>query len=81
LLLARKDQVINLCEMKYSDTDYILTQREERAIRNKIHDLRTDTGTRYALHPTLVTTFGIVRNSWSEIFQAVITLDDLFGLD
>ena len=81
LLLARKDQVINLCEMKYSDTDYILTQREERAIRNKIHDLRTDTGTRYALHPTLVTTCGIVRNSWSEIFQAVITLDDLFSLD
>ena len=48
LLIVRKDQVINLCEMKY------------------------------AIFPTLVTTYGVADNAFSGVFQSVITMDDLF---
>ena len=78
LLIVRKDQVINLCEMKYSQSEYMITEKTDLSIRRKINDLRTVTGTRYAIYPTLVTTYGLVDNSYSMNIQSVITLDDLF---
>lgn len=78
MLIARKDQVINLCEMKYSGSEYTITEKVERGIRNKIHDLMLLTGTKYAIHPTLITTYGLVPNSYSECVQSVVTLKDLF---
>lgn len=78
MLIARKDQVINLCEMKYSGSEYTITEKVERGIRNKIHDLMLLTGTKYAIHPTLITTYGLVPNSYSECVQSVVTLGDLF---
>ena len=78
MLIARKDQVINLCEMKYSGAEYTITEKVERGIRNKIHDLTLLTGTKYAIYPTLITTYGLVPNSYSECVQSVVTLKDLF---
>jgi len=78
LLIVRKDQVINLCEMKYSDYEYTITEKTDREIRNKISDLLTATKTKYAIHPTLVTTYGVVNNSYSGNIQSVVTMDDLF---
>lgn len=31
-----------------------------------------------AIHSTLITTFGLLRNEYSGVFTNVITLDDLF---
>ncbi len=78
LLIVRKDQVINLCEMKYSSSEYTVTEKTDRSIRNKINDLRISSGTKYAIHPTIVTTYGLLPNSYSNNIQSVITLDDLF---
>lgn len=78
MLIARKNQVINLCEMKYSGSEYTITEKVERGIRNKIHDLTLLTGTKYAIYPTLITTYGLVPNSYSECVQSVVTLGDLF---
>ena len=78
LLIVRKDQVINLCEMKYSDSDYTVVEKTEREIRSKINSFITATGTKYAVFPTLITTYGLVSNSYSGIFQSVITMNDLF---
>ena len=78
LLIVRKDQVINLCEMKYSNSEYIVTESVDSNIRNKIEDFRTVTKTKYAIYPTLVTTYGLVNNSYSGNIQSVVTMDDLF---
>lgn len=78
LLIVRKDQVINLCEMKYSDSAYTITKKVDEDIRNKINDFRISTETKYAIYPTLVTTYGLVNNSYSSNIQSVITMDDLF---
>ncbi len=78
LLITRKDQVINLCEIKYSGSEYTITEKVDRSIRNKINDLVNITGTKYAIYPTLITTYGVVNNSYAENIQSVITLDDLF---
>ncbi|MBQ8995754.1 MAG: ATP-binding protein [Oscillospiraceae bacterium] len=78
LLIERNDHVVNLCEMKYSNTEYTLSQKDWKSIQNKIHDLLTATGTKNAIYPTLVTPYGLMENSFSGIIQNVITLDDLF---
>ncbi|MGN0336798.1 MAG: ATP-binding protein [Lachnospiraceae bacterium] len=79
LLITRKDQVINLCEMKYSGSEYTITEKVDRSIRNKINDLVLKTGTKYAIYPTLITTYGMVDNSYAKNVQSVIVLDDLFA--
>jgi len=78
LLIVRKDQVINLCEMKYSGTEYTLTGEDEQAIQRRISDLRIATGTRSAIFPTLITVYGVVNNSHAGCIQSVVTMNDLF---
>ena len=73
--------VINLCEMKYSGSEYTVTEKVERSIRNKMHDLVQMTGTKYAVHPTLITTYGLVENSYAANIQSVVVMDDLFAPD
>ena len=80
LLIIRKDQVINLCEMKYFGSEYTVTEKVDRSIRNKINDLVLLTGTKYVIYPTLITTYGLVGNSYAENIQSVITLDGLFAM-
>ncbi len=78
MLIVRKDQVINLCEMKYSNSQYTLTEKENQNINKKIHDLVTVTACKQAIYPTLVTTYGLVENAYSNCIQSVVTLSDLF---
>lgn len=78
LLIVRKDQVINLCEMKFSTVLYTVTDKVLASINNKINDLRIVTKTKYAIHPTIVTPIGLKENANSFSIQSVITLDDLF---
>ncbi len=74
-----KDQIINVCEMKYSETDYVVDAEFDRSQRRKISDFQKKTNTKYALHSTLITTYGVVSNSYSGDIQSIITSDDLFS--
>lgn len=78
LLIVRKDQVINLCEMKYSGSEYSLQEKEYRAIQRKMQDFRTLSGTKYAIHPTLITTYGLMDTAYSGEIQVSIRMEDLF---
>ena len=78
LVIDRHDQVINLCEMKYSIDPLIVDAALERAIRRQRAVFASTTKTRKALHSTLVTTFPIEPTPHASVFQSVITLDDLF---
>ena len=70
--------MINLCEMKYSGTNYTIKQEDDEAIRNRISDLSIVTKTKCAIFPTLITTYGLADNSYASNIQSVVTLDDLF---
>ncbi|MBQ9308086.1 MAG: ATP-binding protein [Clostridia bacterium] len=79
LMIVRRDQVINLCEMKYAGKKYAMTAKVDEEIRRKIVDFQTVTGARYAIHPTLVTPYGLADGSYAGSVQNVITTDDLFS--
>ena len=78
LLFDRKDGIINLCEVKYSKSEYAITAKEEANLRKKISIFETETRTKKAVHLTMVTSFGIAKNSHSGIVHSEVILDALF---
>lgn len=79
LLIVRKDQTINICEMKYSESGFKVDAKFDRDMKRKMEDFRLKSGTRYALHATLITTYPVEKTPYSDDLQAVITADDLFS--
>jgi AAA+ ATPase superfamily predicted ATPase len=79
LLIDRKDGIINLCEMKFANTPYIISKSYEENLRNKIAVFTYESKTQKAVHLTFLTTFGIVPNKHSGLVRKEITLEDLFG--
>lgn len=80
LLIDRSDDVINLCEIKYSKAQYQLTSAVDANIQNKRERFIQETGTSKAVHLTMITTMGLVDNSYAWDVQSVVTMDDLFCL-
>ncbi len=78
LLIDRRDQTINLCEMKFSQSEFEITRQYDEHLRNRVEVFRSTTKTRKALHQTFVTTYGVKQNMYSGNVQSEVRLDDLF---
>lgn len=79
LLIERNDNIINLCEMKFADAEYLITQQEDEKLRNRSVVFKTITRTRKAVHVTMVTTYGVKHNTYRNNIQSEVTMKDLFG--
>lgn len=79
LVLDRNDQIINLFEIKFYNTEIALTETDAKALRQKMAIFQTITRTRKYLMMTLITAFGLKHNMHSlGLVEKVLTLDDLF---
>lgn len=78
LLIDRKDGIINLCEMKYSDQAFLIDSAYENQLKNKIEVFRTESKTKKAIHLTMVTSGGLTRNVHSGLVLHELTGADLF---
>ena len=78
LLLDRADNVINVCEMKYSALPYALDNKTLEDILTKIAVFKDATHTRKALHLTMITSNGLLHNAYWNSIQAEMDLNDLF---
>lgn len=78
LIIERADHIINVCEVKYSESAYLLSKEEDDKIRNRLAVFQNQTGTRCALWPTFITTFGLADGMYSQSIPAQVVLDDLF---
>ena len=79
LLIDRSDKAINLCEIKYSDGPYTIDKKYMENIRNKATLFRQLTKTRKGIALTMITSYGLVKNSYSmNNIHSQITADDLF---
>lgn len=79
LIISRSDHIINVCEMKFTDEEFVMTAKYREEINNKILRFRHDSKVRYPIHPVLVTTYGLKHNEYSDIFQNVVVQKDLFA--
>ncbi len=79
LIIRRADRVINICEMKFCIGDYLLDKVDDASLRNKISAYQRLTRCKEAIHPILVTTYGLIPNKYSHNIQKTVTMDDLFA--
>ena len=78
LLIDRADEVINICEIKYTSDKYDITSDYEERLRNRASLFRMVTNTKKAIYHTFITTYGILHNLHSGIVQSEVTMDDFF---
>ena len=78
LLLDRKDGIVNLCEMKFSEAPYAISKEYEAKLRERMAIFREDTKTRKSIVTTMVTTYGVLRGIHSGVVQNEVVMDDLF---
>ena len=80
LLIERRDRVINICEMKFSINEYVIDKTYDMNLRNKIETFRRMTNCKKSLQTTMITTYGVKKNKYSNIVQSEVSLDDLFHM-
>ena len=78
LLIDRNDGVINLCEVKYSQSEFTIDKKQDEILRNKKSAFISETKTRKAVHITMVTTYGVKRNEYWGHIQSEVRMEDLF---
>jgi hypothetical protein len=80
LLIDRADGIINLCEIKFSNSPFVISSDYIKKLRLKVSSFQFFTKTRKTIFPTMITSYGLVENKHSRGFvQNELTLDDLFG--
>lgn len=78
LLIDRDDNVIDICEMKYTKQPYEMTSEEDQKIQKRRATFIDETGTNKSVHLILVAANGVKNNSYSDEIQSIVTIDALF---
>ena len=78
LLIVRKDEVINLCEMKFSAKPYIVSKEDLEKMEIRKSDLKAVVGDDYSIIPTLVVFPSLYDSANAREFSSVVTGEDLF---
>ncbi len=79
LVIDRADGIATICEMKYSKDDYVLNESEYRRIVRRMETFQNETGHKGGVQASIVTTYGLTENRYSEISPAPITMEHLFA--
>jgi len=79
LLIDRKDGVVNLCEVKFTGEEFIITKNYVSDLRRKRSVFGHVTKTKKTIITTLITTYPAIRNEYYfEEIDSEVTMDDLF---
>jgi AAA+ ATPase superfamily predicted ATPase len=64
LIIDRKDDCINLCEIKFHQTEFTIDQNYARELQRKIDVFREQTKTTKTIFLTLITPYGVRKNEY-----------------
>ena len=78
LLISRNDNVINMCELKFYSTKYKVNKDYYLKIMERTNLLIEKISKKKVVQNTLITTYGLDSNEYSNVFNNVITADELF---
>ena len=78
MVIDRADQVVNLCEMKFSTTAYAIGKEDDENIRHKCARFNETQKGHKTIHAILITPYGMKENIYQYSVQCVVTADDLF---
>ena len=77
MLINRRDDVINLCELKYYKDKFSIDKSYAELLRNRKSFIES-AFTKKAVHLTLITTYGLVQNAYAHEIPSQLTMDKLF---
>lgn len=78
LIISRKDNVVNMCEMKFYSGEFTVDKKYDLLLRNRQSLLEKEISPKSVIHKTLITTYGIMENEYRWSFDNMIVMDDLF---
>ena len=78
MLILRKDNVVNMCEIKFYSDDFSVSREYYRTIQRRIEELLSKLPRKMSVYSTLITTYGLKKNEYSGAFVKVISFDDMF---
>ena len=78
LIIERKDNIVNMCEIKFCGSEFTVDKKYDKVLRNRLDILSREISAKMAIHSTLITTFGLKYNEYSGDFVNVIDMDALF---
>jgi len=79
LVIDRKDQMVNLCEIKFTQNSFIITKNTNTDLRRKRSVFEHITRTKKNVVTTLITTFPAIKNEYYlEEIHSEINMEDLF---
>jgi AAA+ ATPase superfamily predicted ATPase len=82
LLLDRSDRCINLCEIKFSESEFVISKSYLESLQRKKEVFKNDLKSRKNLFVTFITAFGVKENDYyNNIVDNQITIDSFFMRD
>lgn len=79
LLIDRADNCINLCEIRYSNDEYVINKACDAELRARKQTFITQTKTKKSVFLTLISPYGIKKDmGYFDTVDVTVTLDDLF---
>lgn len=79
LLFDRDDDAITICEVKFSNKEYVIDKAYAKNLLKKMELFESRTKTKKQLFLAMIVASGLKANLWSEdLVNAVVVLEDLF---
>lgn len=79
LIIERKDDVVNVCEIKYYGDVFSVDKKYYETLLGRVNYVTSLISKKSVVQNTLITTFGLKKNEYSGIFSKSICLNDLFN--
>jgi uncharacterized protein len=80
LLIDRADNAINMCEMKFYDGAYTLTEENVKALQHKRNIFQEKTKTKKQLFLTLIAADGVIENKYNMLIDKHLDASSLFNV-
>ena len=80
IVIDRADNIITLCEVKYSRGLYHLTKEEYLKLQNRIEMFQAEEKGKFkkGIQYVLITNYGLSQSQYNSVFSKVIIFDSLF---
>ena len=78
LLIDRRDDVINLCEMKCTDSEFEIDGKYSKELLKKLDTFVEEVQPKKSVHITMITSEGLKKNEYSEVVQNIVKPESLF---
>ena len=78
LIFDRKDQVVNVFEIKFSESLFTVNSSYLLNLMNKLEQFKQSTQIKKAVNLTMITTYGLAENENKGMVPFQLTMEDLF---